>query len=118
MIHPDDLETTLRVLGMLHTIPEDDPDHVAVTTRYVQATRRPRGDGQPEVGDPLLPALALAWAVRDLATHLAGRVPSTWSRTIAIGHAGGLPDVAVWTRHPGCGCCWTADARPSGTMEA
>ncbi|MDO9456260.1 SDR family NAD(P)-dependent oxidoreductase [Nocardioides sp.] len=30
MIHPDDLETTLRVLGMLHTVPEDDPDHVAV----------------------------------------------------------------------------------------
>jgi NAD(P)-dependent dehydrogenase (short-subunit alcohol dehydrogenase family) len=30
VIHPDDLETTLRVLGMLHTIPEDDPDHVAV----------------------------------------------------------------------------------------
>lgn len=30
MIHPDDLETTLRVLGMLHTVPEDHPDHVAV----------------------------------------------------------------------------------------
>ncbi|MFB9315476.1 SDR family NAD(P)-dependent oxidoreductase [Nocardioides plantarum] len=30
MIHPDDLETTLRVLGMLHTIPEDDPDHIEV----------------------------------------------------------------------------------------
>ena len=30
MIHPDDLETTLRVLGMLHTIPEDDPAHVEV----------------------------------------------------------------------------------------
>ncbi len=30
MIHPDDLEATLRVLGALHTVPEDDPDHIAV----------------------------------------------------------------------------------------
>jgi NAD(P)-dependent dehydrogenase (short-subunit alcohol dehydrogenase family) len=30
VIHPDDLETTLRVLGRLHTVPEDHPDHVAV----------------------------------------------------------------------------------------
>ncbi|WP_340538910.1 SDR family NAD(P)-dependent oxidoreductase [Nocardioides sp. GXZ039] len=30
MIDPDDLAATLRVLGALHTVPEDDPDHIAV----------------------------------------------------------------------------------------
>ena len=30
MIDPDDLDATLRVLGQLHTIPEDHPDHVRV----------------------------------------------------------------------------------------
>ncbi len=30
MIDPDDLATTLRVLGRLHEVPEDHPDHVAV----------------------------------------------------------------------------------------
>ncbi|CAN5206971.1 hypothetical protein BH09ACT12_BH09ACT12_00410 [soil metagenome] len=30
MIHPDDLAATLRVLGALHTIPEDDPAHIEV----------------------------------------------------------------------------------------
>ncbi len=30
MIHPDDLTATLRVLGQLHTVPEDDPAHIEV----------------------------------------------------------------------------------------
>ena len=30
MIDPDDLDATLRVLGQLHTIPEDHPDHIRV----------------------------------------------------------------------------------------
>jgi hypothetical protein len=55
--------------------------------------------------DPALTTLALAWAVRDLLTHLDGGQPSTWSATIDVG-----PDLLVqrhaWARHPHCGCSW------------
>ena len=93
-----------------------DPDLVAVTTRYLRATQRPRADGEPDVADPVLPVLALTWAVRDVLTHLGGRTPSTWSRTVHVGADGALPEVETWSPHPECGCCWAADARSSGTM--
>ncbi|HEU5037714.1 MAG TPA: hypothetical protein VFT70_11965 [Nocardioides sp.] len=55
--------------------------------------------------DPALAAVALAWAVRDVLTHLAGREPSTWSATVELG-----PDLRphrqAWSRHPHCGCAW------------
>lgn len=55
--------------------------------------------------DPVLAALALSWAVRDVLTHLDGGVPSTWSATVEVG-----PDLhpvrRSWTRHPYCGCSW------------
>jgi bacteriocin biosynthesis cyclodehydratase domain-containing protein len=95
-----------------------DPDLVPVTSRYVRATSRARADGVPDLTDPVLGALAAAWAVRDVVAHLDGRRPATWSRTVFLD-----PDPSVrveedWSRHPECGCCWSALAPLSGTMEA
>jgi bacteriocin biosynthesis cyclodehydratase domain-containing protein len=95
-----------------------DPAHVAVTARYVRATSRARADGVPDVTDPLLTTLALTWAVRDLAAHLGGHRPSTWSRTVFLDADPARNHQADWPRHPGCGCCWDAHAPLSGTMGA
>lgn len=92
-----------------------DPDHVAVTTRYVHATARPRADGLPD-HDPVLAALAVSWAVRDTVAHLQGREPSTWSRTVFLGPAPTDRHESAWRRSPRCGCVWQADDRSSGTM--
>ena len=94
----------------------EDPDHVPVTARYVRASRRTRRDGVPDVADPALALAALAWAVRDVAAHLAGKVPSTWSRTLTLGSDPARRDEQEWRRHPDCGCCWTGHAPSSGTM--
>lgn len=55
--------------------------------------------------DPALAAVAVAWAVRDVLTHLDGGQPSTWSATVDLG-----PDLRPlrrsWSRHPHCGCAW------------
>ena len=91
----------------------EDPDHVPVTTRYVRAT----GALHRSETVPHVVALAEAWAVRDLQAHLAGLRPATWSTTWHLPADGGPPVVQEWHRHPACGCCWAADARPSGTME-
>lgn len=89
-----------------------DPDHVAVTSRYVRATAAARPDGVPDV-DPALAAVALAWATRDVITYLEGREPSTWSRTWHLGAEPAAPHAQSWSRHPRCGCCWTGDAAVS-----
>lgn len=96
----------------------EDPDHVPVTARYVQASRRARRDGVPDVDDPALALAALAWAVRDVSAHLSGREPSTWSRTLLLGPEPARRQEQSWLRHPDCGCCWPGDAPSSGTMEA
>ena len=93
-----------------------DPDHVPVTTRYVRASRRTRRDGVPDVADPALALTALAWAVRDVAAHLAAKVPSTWSRTLVLGPEPARREEQEWPRHPDCGCCWSGHAPSSGTM--
>jgi bacteriocin biosynthesis cyclodehydratase domain-containing protein len=93
-----------------------DPDHVPVTSRYVRATARPRDDGMPEVTDPLLATLAVAWAVRDAVAHLDGRRPATWSRTVFLDPEPTHRREQDWSRHPECGCSWSADALASGTM--
>ena len=82
-----------------------DPDHVAVTTRYVRATARSRPDGVPDL-DPALSSLALAWALRDVVAHLHGDEPSTWSRTVHLGPVPARHVEREWLRHPQCGCCW------------
>ncbi|GAA1131041.1 hypothetical protein [Nocardioides aquiterrae] len=55
--------------------------------------------------DPALAAVAVAWAVRDVLTHLAGGRPSTWSATVELG-ADLRPRRREWSRHPHCGCSW------------
>src|SRR4051794_26115707 len=93
-----------------------DPDHVPVTNRYVRATSRPREDGSPDVTDPVLTALALAWAVRDVVAFLDGKRPATWSRTLFLDPDPSLHQEQDWSRHPECGCSWSAHALASGTM--
>lgn len=62
--------------------------------------------------DPLLRAIALAHAVRDLRAWVDGLKPGTWSTTYAIGS--GAPEVREWLRHPHCGCSWDRlDAEPA-----
>jgi bacteriocin biosynthesis cyclodehydratase domain-containing protein len=87
-----------------------DPDHVAVTTRYAEATARPRPDGMPDVVDPALATIALAWAVRDVVAHLAGAAPSTWSRTLFLGPDPTQRREERWLRHPMCACSFADDA--------
>lgn len=85
-----------------------DPDHVAVTSRYVRATGSARTDGVPDV-DPTLATLALAWATRDVVAHLEGGEPSTWSRTWHLGADPATLHARNWSRHPACGCSWAAE---------
>ena len=95
-----------------------DPDHVTVTSRYLRATAVPRDDGVPDVPDVALLALAQTWATRDVAAHLAGREPATFSRTIRFGRDPVHREERRWLRHPDCGCCWPALNPSSGTIEA
>jgi bacteriocin biosynthesis cyclodehydratase domain-containing protein len=104
----------LRCIDAQHSV--TDPDHVPVTSRYVHATARPRSDGAPDLGDPALVALAVSWAVRDVVAHLDGRRPDTWSRTVFLDPDPARRREQDWSRHPECGCCWSAHAPASGTM--
>ena len=74
-----------------------DPGHGLVLEQH--------GPGADEPCDPLLMRLALALAVRDLASYVEGGLPATWSATVAV-----EPDLRLereeWTRHPRCGCAW------------
>lgn len=66
-----------------------------------QVTSQPR----QSLGDPVLQALAVAWAVRDLLRFVEGEMPSTWSTTFDVGPVA-APVGRTWTRHPHCGCSW------------
>ena len=74
-----------------------DPGHGVVVEQH-----RPT-PGEP--CDPLLMRLALAWAVRDLASYVEGDLPATWSATVRV-DAALAPERQAWTRHPRCGCSW------------
>lgn len=63
--------------------------------------------------DPVLAALALAWAARDLLRYAEGEVPTSWSATVCV-LAGGLPQVQAWPRHLHCGCTWDVDVASAG----
>ena len=54
--------------------------------------------------DPLVVALACAWAARDIAAYVGGRRPATWSATVDLDAQ--VPVVQPWRRHPWCGCAW------------
>lgn len=79
-----------------------EPEHYAVLHRYVHA---PREDGHSDAAAPLESRLALAWALRDLESHLAGRGAVTLSSTLTFGEAG--VERLTWRRHPECACAWS-----------
>lgn len=91
----------------LHRAAEDTA-HLLLVDRYVRAAGGP--------ADLVLGTLAMAWAVRDLATFAAGGCPSTWSRTVRIDPTLGEVAARTWWRHPECGCTWGEGS--SATMEA
>ena len=94
----------LRCLDAHHT--DVDPAWPLLVRQYAAACSHDRDDGAPEPLDPLLAAIAVGWAARDLAAYVDGHRPSTWSSTLTL-HAGvdGLESQA-WLRHPGCSCTW------------
>ncbi len=81
---------------------EADPRRALVVEQV--ATGRPLRPGRP---DPALRALALAWAVHDLATAAEGGRPSTWSASVRLDAM--PPTLTAYRRHLHCGCAW-ADA--------
>lgn len=100
---------------------EEDPAHYAVLRRYVEASSRPRPDGVPDPLDPLLATLLVCWGIHDLAAHLAGQRPATWSATVTVDDKLCGLTATRWLRHPACRCCWAGQATPdrvgpSGTL--
>ena len=83
-----------------------DPAWPLLVRQYAAASARDREDGAPEPVDPLLAALAVAWAARDLASYVDGGRPSTWSATVTLDPALTRLETRRWLRHPGCGCSW------------
>lgn len=71
----------------------------------VDQAARSVAEGSPQPHDPVLWALGLAWAVRDLARYLEGDRPATWSATVEVGPLE-APASRSWHRHPHCGCAW------------
>jgi len=59
----------------------------------------------PPPTDPLLQAIALPWAARELTAYAAGDRPACWSTTYTL-RRDGSPQVRTWPRHPHCGCAW------------
>jgi len=94
---------------------EEDPFHAAVTVGHARAGTRP--DGVAEPVDSALAALAVAWAVRDLVTHVEDERPSTWSATVRLSPTLSSVSQTEWLRHPACGCTWLLDEQLSRTMS-
>lgn len=63
---------------------------------------------EDEPMDPLLMRWAATWAVRDMIRHLEGDSPSTRATSYVIGPLD-PPLSHHWTRHPHCGCSWSAE---------
>jgi bacteriocin biosynthesis cyclodehydratase domain-containing protein len=97
----------LRCVDAHHA--DSDPRWPLLVTQQAAQTARARPDGAPDPVDAALAQLALAWAVRDLVSHVEGRRPATWSTTLRLPpHLAGTESV-TWLRHPECGCWWNAD---------
>jgi bacteriocin biosynthesis cyclodehydratase domain-containing protein len=94
----------LRCLDAHHS--DADPAWPLLVRQYADAAARDRPDGAPEPLDPLLAAIALAWAARDLASYVDGQRPSTWSCTLELEPLLDAVQTRSWLRHPGCGCTW------------
>jgi bacteriocin biosynthesis cyclodehydratase domain-containing protein len=84
-----------------------DPAWPLLLRQYAAASSHDRSDGVPEPVDPLLAALAVAWAARDLATYVDGGRPSTWSTTVTLHPVLDRIETRTWWRHPACGCSWS-----------
>jgi bacteriocin biosynthesis cyclodehydratase domain-containing protein len=94
----------LRCLDAHRT--DADPSWPLLLAQYSTASARDRADGVPEPVDAALVTIALAWAVRDLASLAEGRRPSTWSTTIRFDPCLTAVESQSWLRHPACGCSW------------
>ena len=95
-----------------------DPAWPLLVTQYASLSARDRADGAPEPLDPLLAALALAWAARDLTTYVDGGLPSTWSGTVTLHPQLSRLETRRWLRHPGCGCSWDPLDRSKARVPA
>jgi hypothetical protein len=83
-----------------------DPSWPLLVRQYSAAASRDRADGAPEPLDPLLAALAVAWAARDLASYVDGLRPTTWSSTVTVHGRLDRIETRSWLRHPACCCGW------------
>lgn len=92
----------LRCTDAHHT--DRDSSWPILVRQYADASARDRLDGQPEPVDPALASIATGWLIRDLATFLAGRQPSTWAATLHLPPDLAGFEVRSWLRHPQCGC--------------
>lgn len=94
----------LRCVDAHHT--DCDPDWPLLVRQVAEACRRDRVDGVPEPVDPALGGVAVAWACRDLLTHLDGGRPTTWSATLTLDADLGGIEHRPWLRHAECACTW------------
>ncbi len=94
----------LRCVDAHHA--DSDPDWPLLVRQVAEACVRDRVDGVPEPVDPALGELAVAWAVRDLLTHLDGGRPTTRSATLVLDADLGGIEHRPWRRHPECACSW------------
>jgi bacteriocin biosynthesis cyclodehydratase domain-containing protein len=84
-----------------------DPAWPLLVTQYSSASSEDRADGAAEPVDPLLAAIGLGWAARDLVTYVDGGRPTTWSSTVTLADDLSTIETRTWLRHPDCGCGWT-----------
>jgi bacteriocin biosynthesis cyclodehydratase domain-containing protein len=94
----------------------EDPDHVPVLARYVAASEGTEAGSGRDVTEPALVVLALAWAVRDLLSHVDGTPPTTCDRTVRLGPETWRQVHTAWPRDPDCGCSWPGSVANSGKM--
>lgn len=92
-----------------------DPRWPLLVAQQAAQSAHQRPDGVPDPLDPALVWLSLAWAVRDLVSHLGGSRPATWSTTLQL-----PPDLVdaesvSWLRHPECGCSWNQAVPGAGS---
>lgn len=95
----------LRCVDAHHT--DVDPGWPLLVAQYAAASSRPRVDTLPEPVDPALAALVAGWAVRELVSHVEGRVPGTTSTTVRVDPHVTELETDCWPRHPACGCSWS-----------
>ena len=94
----------------------DDDPHAPVLAAAHARLAGARSDGVAEPVDTALATLAVAWAVRDLVSHVDGERPSTWSATVQLSATLATVTQAEWRRHPACGCSWLPDHEQASTM--